>query len=76
MKRLLRPKILVLFIIICGGTYALTSSVAIAVGVAILMIVADWLVGNWADRKDNEYFYGKTNTGTNADNTDTDGKAE
>lgn len=57
MKRLLNIKILVLFLIICGGTYALTRSVAIVAGVAILMYVTDQLLGAWADKKDRQYFY-------------------
>lgn len=57
MKRLLNIKILVLFIVICGGTFALTDSWAIVAGVAILMFVADKLVGAWADKKDRQYFY-------------------
>lgn len=57
MKRLLNIKILVLFIVICGGTFALTNSWAIVAGVAILMFVADKLVGAWADKKDRQYFY-------------------
>ena len=56
MKRFLNIKILVLLIIICVGTYMLTSSVAITAGVAILMYVADQLVGAWADKKDKQYF--------------------
>ena len=57
MKRLLNPKILVLFIIICVGTYALTTSFCITAGVAILMLVLDSIVGAWADKKDKQYFY-------------------
>lgn len=57
MKRLLNIKILVMFVIICGGTYALTTSLSLTAGVAILMFVADRLVGEWADKKDREYFY-------------------
>lgn len=45
-----------LFVIICGGTYLLTKSVSITAGVMILMIVADKVVGAWADKKDHEYF--------------------
>lgn len=56
MKRYLSIKILSLFVIICGGTYLLTKSVSITVGVMILMVVADKVVGAWADRKDHEYF--------------------
>ncbi len=57
MKRLLNPKILVLFVIICVGAYALTTSLCITAGVAILMFVLDSLVGAWADKKDKQYFY-------------------
>ena len=57
MKRFLNVKILVLFVIICVGTYALTSSLCIAAGVAILMVVLDRIVGVWADKKDKQYFY-------------------
>ena len=57
MKRLLNLKILVLFIIICVGTYALTTSLSITVGVIILMFVIDSLVGVWANKKDKQYFY-------------------
>ncbi len=56
MKRLLNIKILVCFVIIVVGTYALTGSIAITAGVAILMFVADTLVGAWADKKDKQYF--------------------
>lgn len=35
----------------------LTRSLCIAAGVAILMLVADCIVGAWADRKDRQYFY-------------------
>lgn len=56
MKRFLNIKILVLLVIICVGTYMLTSSVAITAGVAIFMYVADQLVGAWADKKDKQYF--------------------
>ena len=67
MKRLLNPKILILFIIICVGTYLLTSSLCIMAGVAILMLVADQLVGAWADRKDKEYFYKDDNNDEQVD---------
>ena len=56
MKRLLNIKILVCFLIIVVGTYLLTDSLAIAAGVAILMLVVDTLVGAWADKKDKQYF--------------------
>lgn len=56
MKRFLTIKMLSLFVIICGGTYLLTKSVSITAGVMILMIVADKVVGAWADKKDHEYF--------------------
>lgn len=57
MERFKNIKILVCLIIICVGTYLLTSSLAITAGVAILMYVVDTLVGAWADKKDREYFY-------------------
>lgn len=56
MKRFLNIKILLLLIVICVGTYALTSSWSITLGVVILMVVADRVVGAWADRKDRQYF--------------------
>lgn len=57
MKRLLNLKILVLFIIICCGTYALSKSLCLTIGIAILMLVLDNIIGAWADKKDKEYFY-------------------
>ena len=56
MKRFLNVKILLLLIVICVGTYALTGSWSITAGVVILMVVADRVVGVWADHKDEEYF--------------------
>lgn len=56
MKRFLTIKMLSLFVIICGGTYLLTKSISITAGVMILMVVADKVVGAWADKKDHEYF--------------------
>ena len=64
----MRLKIIVLFVIICGGTYALTKSLSIAAGVAILLYVADSLLAVWADRKNREHFNGdKANTNNSAD---------
>ena len=60
----MRLKIIVLFVIICGGTYALTKSLSITAGVAILLAV-------WADRKNREYFSGdKATTNKSADDTE------
>lgn len=56
MKRFLNIKILLLLIVICVGTYALTSSWSITLGVVILMVVADRVVGAWADKNDRQYF--------------------
>ncbi len=56
MKRFLNIKILLLLVVICVGIYALTASWSITLGVAILMAVADRVVGAWADRKDRQYF--------------------
>ena len=61
----MRLKIIVLFVIICGGTYALTKSLSITAGVAILLYVADSLLAVWADRKNREYFYGDKATTNN-----------
>lgn len=64
----MRLKIIVLFVIICGGTYALTKSLSIAAGVAILLYVVDSLLAVWADRKNREYFNGdKATTNNSAD---------
>ena len=56
MKRFRNIKILSLFVIIAVGTFALTSSWSITLGVAILMVVGDQVVGRWADKKDEQYF--------------------
>ena len=67
----MRLKIIVLFVIICGGTYALTKSLSIAAGVAILLYVADSLLAVRADRKNREYFNGdKATTNNSADDTE------
>ena len=64
----MRLKIIVLSVIICGGAYALTKSLSIAAGVAILLYVADSLLAVWADRKNREYFNGdKATTNNSAD---------
>ena len=64
----MRLKIIVLLVIICGGTYALTKSLSIAAGVAILLYVVDSLLAVWADRKNREYFNGdKATTNNSAD---------
>lgn len=57
LKRQLNIKILVLSIIICGGTYILTSSLSITAGVAILLFVINTLLDKWADKKEKQYFY-------------------
>ncbi len=63
MKRFFSIKIIVLLIIICGGTYLLTRSLCIAAGVGILMYVLDSIVGAWADHMDDKYFYNKDKNG-------------
>ena len=64
----MRLKIIELYVIICGGTYALTKSLSIAAGVAILLYVVDSLLAVWADRKNREYFNGdKATTNNSAD---------
>ena len=57
LKRQLNIKILVLSIIICGGTYILTSSLSITAGVAILLFVINTLLDQWTDKKEKQYFY-------------------
>lgn len=59
-----------LCIIICGGTYILTSSLAITAGVAILLYVLDRVLSDWADKKDKQYF--QNNQKTVDDNGETD----
>lgn len=57
LKRQLNIKILVLSIIICGGTYILTKSLSITAGVAILLFVINTLLDQWADKKEKQYFH-------------------
>ena len=69
----MRPKILICLIIICVGTYMLTSSMAITAGVAILMYVLDRIVKGWADKKDQQYFYGGTTNDNETENNTNNG---
>ena len=57
LKRQLNIKILVLSIIICGGTYILTKSLSITAGVAILLFVINTLLDQWVDKKEKQYFH-------------------
>ena len=57
LKRQLNIKILVLSIIIIGGTYILTKSLCITAGVAILLFVINTLFDQWVDKKEKQYFH-------------------
>ena len=57
LKRQLNIKILVLSIIISGGTYILTKSLSITAGVAILLFVINTLLDQWVDKKEKQYFH-------------------
>lgn len=57
LKRQLNIKILVLSIIIIGGTYILTKSLCITAGVAILLFVINTLLDQWVDKKEKQYFH-------------------
>lgn len=55
MKRLMDVKVLIFLIIICVGTYFITFSFAITVGVAILAVVIDNVYTTWLDKKEKQY---------------------
>lgn len=58
MKRLFEPKIIVCCVIIVVGTYLITHSWSITIGVALLLYVLDALLTAWV-RKNDEQYYGK-----------------
>lgn len=58
MKRLFEPKIIVCCVIIVVGTYLITHSWPITIGVALLLYVLDALLTAWVKKKDEQY-YGK-----------------
>lgn len=55
MKRLMDVKVLIFLTIICVGTYFITFSFAITVGVAILAVVIDNVYTTWLDKKEKQY---------------------
>lgn len=58
MKRSFEPKIIVCCVIIVVGTYILSRSWSMAVGVALLLYALDALLTAWVKKKDEQY-YGK-----------------
>lgn len=58
MKRSFEPKIIVCCIIIVVGTYILSRSWSMTVGVALLLYALDALLTAWVKKKDEQY-YGK-----------------
>lgn len=55
MKRLMDVKVLIFLTIICVGTYFITFSFAVTVGVAILAVVIDNIYTTWLDKKEKQY---------------------
>lgn len=55
MKRLMDVKVLIFLTIICVGTYFITFSFALTVGVAILALVIDNVYTTWLDKKEKQY---------------------
>lgn len=55
MKRLMDVKVLIFLTIICVGTYFITFSFALTVGVAILALVIDNIYTTWLDKKEKQY---------------------
>lgn len=58
MKRSFEPKIIVCCIIIVVGTYILSRSWSMTIGVALLLYALDALLTDWVKKKDEQY-YGK-----------------
>lgn len=58
MKRSFEPKIIVCCIIIVVGTYILSRSWSMTIGVALLLYALDALLTAWVKKK-NEQYYGK-----------------
>lgn len=55
MKRLMDVKVLIFLTIICVGTYFITFTFALTVGVAILALVIDNIYTTWLDKKEKQY---------------------
>ena len=58
MKRSFEPKIIVCCVIIVVGTYKLSRSWSMTIGVALLLYALDALLTAWVKKKDEQY-YGK-----------------
>ena len=58
MKRSFEPKIIVCCVIIVVGTYILSCSWSMTIGVALLLYALDALLTAWVKKKDEQY-YGK-----------------
>lgn len=58
MKRSFEPKIIVCCVIIVVGTYILSRSWSMTIGVALLLYALDALLTAWVKKKDEQY-YGK-----------------
>lgn len=58
MKRSFEPKIIVCCVIIVVGTYILSRSWSMTIGVALLLYALDALLTAWVKKKDKQY-YGK-----------------
>lgn len=58
MKRSFEPKIIVCCVIIVVGTYILSRSWSMTIGVALLLYALNALLTAWVKKKDEQY-YGK-----------------
>ena len=58
MKRSFEPKIIVCCVIIVVGTYILSRSWSMTIGVALLLYALDALLTAWVKKNDEQY-YGK-----------------
>ena len=58
MKRSFEPKIIACCVIIVVGTYILSRSWSMTIGVALLLYALDALLTAWVKKKDEQY-YGK-----------------
>lgn len=58
MKRSFEPKIIFCCVIIVVGTYILSRSWSMTIGVALLLYALDALLTAWVKKKDEQY-YGK-----------------
>lgn len=56
MKRSFEPKIIVCCVIIVVGTYILSRSWSMTVGVALLLYALDALLTAWVKKKDEQYY--------------------